>query len=139
MEVVPNVDKQRDNYYNNNTVNESSKVITFPLRNLPFCMGLKFFFQTRQNICYILDVVRERSLGSLVRQRNRFTNNVVLFVAAQLALALKAFHDRDLSYGELRVDTVMLDDVDGHVSLWREFHGKKYWDSCECLCSCQGK
>ena len=50
----------------------------------------------------------------------------VMIIAAELALALEGLHELGVSYNELDLDHVTVDN-EGHVVLWREFEGKEYW------------
>lgn len=110
-----------------------SYVKSIPSGNVAFCMELKFFFETDSKWYYVLDYVGETNLAVLMKEYDRLAENVVSFIAAELAMALKGLHERGLGYGELNMDTVMVDS-NGHIVLWREFFKKRYWDVCECLC-----
>ena len=57
----------------------------------------------------------------------------VLIVAAELVLALEGLHELGVSYNELDLNQVTVDN-EGHVVLWREFEGKEYWHISECIC-----
>ena len=133
MEVLPNNDLD----FNGITPKDRTSITSISCAvNYPFCMELKFFFKTCQNCYYILDYTGETSLASLTSECDGFPESTVLLVAAELAIALNSLHDREISYGELSLDTVMIDS-DGHVVLWREFDQKQYWDVSECVCSLQ--
>lgn len=135
MEALPNNNPGRD--LNGSTSKDMTAIESISSAvNFPFCMQLKFFFKTSQKCYYILDYTGETSLASLTSECDGFPESTVLSVASELAIALNSLHDRELSYGELSLDTVMVDN-DGHVVLWREFDQKQYWDVSECVCSLQ--
>ena len=61
----------------------------------------------------------------------------VLILAAELVMALESLHELGVSYTELELSNVSVDN-NGHVVLWREFEGKEYWHISECICGVLG-
>ena len=60
-----------------------------------------------------------------------------MVLAAELGLALEGLHELGVSYNELDLGNVTVDN-NGHVVLWREFEGKEYWHISECICGVLG-
>lgn len=102
-----------------------------------FWVNLKFTFQTNSKLYYILEYIGERTLGSVYENNRPFTEDLVIFYASEIAVALEEFHSNGLVYGELDLEKILLDKT-GHVVLWRNFCGKKYWTRRECLCNLNG-
>jgi serine/threonine protein kinase len=102
-----------------------------------FWVNLKFTFQTNSKLYYILEYIGETTLESVYESNGPLTEDVVIFYASEMVIALEELHSCGLLYGELDMEKVFLDKT-GHVVLWRNFCGKKYWTRRECVCNMAG-
>ncbi|CAB3992237.1 Myosin-M heavy chain [Paramuricea clavata] len=130
MEVVSKQSFADPSWMQFGTVAES-----LPNWGLPFCMELRFVFETQHKLYYILDCGGEASLVDLMN--DGLPEPTVLVIAAELGLALEGLHELGVSYNELDLGHVTVDNS-GHVVLWREFEGKEYWHISECICGVLG-
>ena len=102
-----------------------------------FLINLRYAFQTQSKFYYILDFIGDKSLEDVLQAQGCFKEDDVRFYASDIVLALQELHQYGLSYGELSLAKVMVNQS-GHVVLWRNFCGKKYWSQNECICSFPG-
>ena len=106
-----------------------------PSWGLPFCIELRYVFDTPSKRHYILDFGGETNLSDLIQ--DGLPEPTVLYIAAELALGLECLHELGVSYNELDLRNVVVDNC-GHAVLWREFEGKEYWHISECICGVHG-
>ena len=102
-----------------------------------FLVNLRYTFQTRSKFYYILDYIGDKTLDVLYKSHGCFLEADVKTYVSEIVLALEELHQSGLSYGELGLEKVVLD-TNGHVVLWRNFCGKKYWSQKECVCCLPG-
>ena len=82
----------------------------------PFIVNLNYAFQTQTKLFLILDFCPGGDLGKLIAQERRFSEDRARMYCAEILLALKDLHKRDIIYRDLKPDNVVLDD-DGHALL----------------------
>jgi serine/threonine protein kinase len=82
----------------------------------PFIVNLNYAFQTKTKLFLILDFCPGGDLGKIISQERRFTEDRARLYIAEILLAIKDLHKRDIIYRDLKPDNVVLDD-DGHALL----------------------
>lgn len=82
----------------------------------PFLMGLRYAFQTRGKLYFVLDYFRGGELFFHLKQRRRFTEAEAGLFVAEVALALGHLHKLDVIYRDLKPENILLDHT-GHLCL----------------------
>jgi len=82
----------------------------------PFLMTLRYAFQSKEKLYFVLDYLRGGELFFHLKKNRRFTEEVARIWIAQIALALGHLHGLDIVYRDLKPENVLLDD-DGNVCL----------------------
>ena len=82
----------------------------------PFIVNLNYAFQTQTKLFLILDFCPGGDLGKIIANERRFSEDRARLYCAEILLALKDLHKRDIIYRDLKPDNVVLDD-DGHALL----------------------
>ena len=93
----------------------------------------RYSFQTKSRSYVILDTVKDdRKLSLFLKEHGAFNANEVVFLVAEIILAISQLHECGASYGHINLDHVYLD-IAGHVRLKRELDEAHYWLRNECL------
>jgi serine/threonine protein kinase len=82
----------------------------------PFVIGLKYSFQSKDNIFLILDLMTGGDLSYHLTEKGCFEKNECLYYAGRIMLALQALHDKNLVYRDLKPENCLLAE-DGRVKL----------------------
>lgn len=82
----------------------------------PFIVNLNYAFQSKTKLFLILDFCPGGDLGKIIAQERRFNEDRARLYTAEILLALKDLHQRDIIYRDLKPDNVVLDDT-GHALL----------------------
>jgi len=82
----------------------------------PFLMTLRYAFQSKEKLYFVLDYLRGGELFFHLKKNRRFPEETARIWVAQIALALGHLHSLDIVYRDLKPENVLLDD-DGHVCL----------------------
>ncbi|KDO25459.1 AGC/GRK protein kinase [Saprolegnia parasitica CBS 223.65] len=75
----------------------------------PFVVCLKYAFQTKEDLYLVLDLRTGGDL-SFHLNRGRFTEEQVMFWAAQILLGLQHMHENNIVYRDLKPENILLDD-----------------------------
>ena len=95
------------------------------------CFGPEF--QTKSRNYFVLDTSKaERCLSRFHDSYGPFNIEAVIFLAAEILVAISELHAHHTAYGRLDLDSVLLD-ITGHVKLHRELSNPQNWVRCECL------
>ena len=125
MEVIPRP-QQTDN-------NANQELQESHLRSLPSFINLQYTFQTQTREYFVLDHVdSQRNLASMYKSHGPFRHDVVVFLAAELLIALEYLHAHNTVYCELNMKKVFID-VQGHVKLSRTMSNPFQWTGDECF------
>jgi hypothetical protein len=113
------LDKQRvlsDETLEENTAREKEILALMTNESIPFCVGLKYAFQTPSNLYFVMDFCQGGELFFHLKTMGKFSEVWARFYAAQLVLALGAIHELRIIYRDLKPENVLLD-VDGYIKI----------------------
>lgn len=82
----------------------------------PFLMKLRFAFQTKQKLYFVLDFLRGGELFFHLKSHKFFSIDIAKMYVAEIGLALGHLHSLGYIYRDLKPENILLDD-DGHVCL----------------------
>ncbi|GAA6060492.1 hypothetical protein JCM10212_007123 [Sporobolomyces blumeae] len=82
----------------------------------PFLLGLKFSFQTEQDLYLIMDYKSGGELFHHLQKEGRFTEDRARFYTAEIVLAFEHLHKFDIVYRDLKPENILLD-ATGHIVL----------------------
>uniref|UniRef100_A0A6A7G348 non-specific serine/threonine protein kinase n=1 Tax=Hirondellea gigas TaxID=1518452 RepID=A0A6A7G348_9CRUS len=82
----------------------------------PFLMGLRYAFQTKGKLYFVLDYYRGGELFFHLKQKRRFSEEEARLLVAEVCLALGHLHKLDVIYRDLKPENILLDHT-GHLCL----------------------
>lgn len=82
----------------------------------PFIVKLCFSFQTSERLFLILEFCPGGDLGQYLKVERKFTETKARIYMAEIVLAVRELHDKDIIFRDLKPDNIVLD-VDGHAKL----------------------
>ncbi|KAM0675097.1 hypothetical protein GVAV_001437 [Gurleya vavrai] len=85
-------------------------------RNHPFIVKLQLTFKTQDHFCMLMEYIPGGELFTWLKRYKRFTASVIKFYSAQLCIALKFLHDKNVVYRDLKPENIMLN-KDGYIKL----------------------
>ena len=100
----------------------------FVLRELnanPFVMNLKHTFQDHKNLYVTLQNFSMENLKSRIKSKLGLHNNEFNFYAAEIIVALKMIHNKNIIYRNMTPDNIFLS-YTGHVVLTNFGYSKKF-------------
>lgn len=99
----------------------------------PFIVNLVEAFQDKINLYLVFDFVQGGEIFRLLRKENIFPNDVALFYIAEITLALKYLHQRQVAYRDLKPENLLIGS-DGHLRITDFGFAKKIVDRSYTLC-----
>ena len=100
----------------------------------PFIVNLVESFQDNQNLYLVFDLVQGGEIFRLLRKENNtFPNDVVLFYASELTLALSYLHSQSIAYRDMKPENLLVAN-DGHIRITDFGFAKKIEDKTYTLC-----
>ncbi|XP_065841545.1 RAC-gamma serine/threonine-protein kinase-like [Oscarella lobularis] len=82
----------------------------------PFLTGLKYSFQTKDRLCFVMEYVNGGELFFHLSRDRVFSESRTKFYGAEITLALKYLHERNIVYRDLKLENLLLDRF-GHVKI----------------------
>lgn len=101
--------RQLDNIYNEARILKETS-------NCPFIVKYLSFIETEADIFLTMEYVKGGELFYYMKKYCRFPENAVLFFAAEILLALKFLHEKEIIYRDLKPENILVS-VEGHVKL----------------------
>ena len=84
--------------------------------NHPFLIGLRYSFQSRSKLYFVLDYVNGGELFFHLQNERTFPEPRARFYAAEITSALGYLHSKDIIYRDLKPENILLD-REGHIVL----------------------
>nr|BAK00435.1 predicted protein [Hordeum vulgare subsp. vulgare] len=84
--------------------------------NHPFLMTLRFAFQSKEKLYFVLDYLQGGELFFHLKAKRRFSEDIARIYVGEIALALGHLHSLGVVYRDLKPENILLDDQ-GHVCL----------------------
>ena len=82
----------------------------------PFCMQLKYAFQTQSKLYFVLDFYKGGELFYHLRLKRRFSEAQAKIIIAEVAMALGHLHSLGILYRDLKPENILMD-LSGHVCI----------------------
>ncbi|OWB72098.1 hypothetical protein B5S31_g1800 [[Candida] boidinii] len=98
------------------TIGERDILVRTSSSSTPFIVGLKFSFQTPQDLYLVTDFMSGGELFWHLQKEGRFSEARAKFYIAELVLALEHLHDNNIVYRDLKPENILLD-ANGHIAL----------------------
>lgn len=76
----------------------------------PFLMTLRFAFQSKEKLYFVLDYIRGGELFFHLKNNRRFPEDVARIYIGEIALALGHLHSLTVIYRDLKPENILLDD-----------------------------
>ncbi|KAI2616473.1 kinase-like domain-containing protein [Hypoxylon sp. NC1633] len=98
------------------TVGERNILVRTATSESPFIVGLKFSFQTQNDLFLVTDYMSGGELFWHLQKEGRFDEKRAKFYIAELILAIQHLHNNDIVYRDLKPENILLD-ANGHIAL----------------------
>ncbi|KAK6200832.1 Serine/threonine-protein kinase [Pestalotiopsis sp. IQ-011] len=98
------------------TVGERNILVRTATSESPFIVGLKFSFQTTQDLFLVTDYMSGGELFWHLQKEGRFDEKRAKFYIAELILSIQHLHFNDIVYRDLKPENILLD-ANGHIAL----------------------
>ncbi|KAI5862590.1 kinase-like domain-containing protein [Durotheca rogersii] len=98
------------------TVGERNILVRTAMSESPFIVGLKFSFQTQNDLFLVTDYMSGGELFWHLQKEGRFDEKRAKFYIAELILAIQHLHHNDIVYRDLKPENILLD-ANGHIAL----------------------
>jgi RAC serine/threonine-protein kinase len=82
----------------------------------PFLTALKYSFQTKDRLCFVLEYVNGGELFFHLSRERVFSESRTRFYGSEICLALKYLHEKDIVYRDLKLENLLLD-RHGHIKI----------------------
>jgi len=82
----------------------------------PFCVSLRFAFQTSKKLYLVMDFYRGGELFFHLQRVQRFPEKTVRLMLAEVTLAIGHLHNYNIIYRDLKPENILID-KDGHLAL----------------------
>jgi len=79
--------------------------------DFPFLVNLKFTFQTKNDLCMILDFMTGGDLRFHLMKDKKFSMERVKFYSTQLVLCVSYLHEKHIIHRDIKPENLLLDDL----------------------------
>lgn len=84
--------------------------------NHPFLTGLKYSFQNKDLLCFVMEYVNGGELFFHLSRERVFVEDRARFYIAEIILALSYLHEHNIIYRDLKLENLLLDS-EGHIKI----------------------
>ena len=98
----------------------------------PFLMKLRYAFQTKEKLFFVLNYYRGGELFFHLKKKRRFTEREAQIFVSEVSLAIGHLHSMNVIYRDLKPENILLDG-DGHICL-TDFGLSKQSDYANTFC-----
>lgn len=81
-----------------------------------FIVKLFYAFQTKSRLYFVLEYLAGGELFHHLRKAGKFSEELTVFYAAEIVLALECLHKHNIVYRDLKPENVVLD-AEGHIKV----------------------
>lgn len=96
-----------------NTLRE--KDILFECKH-PFLIQMDFLFQNEMRLYFVMPFIQGGELYKILKNEKKFKEDVVIFYAIQLILAIDYLHNKNIIHRDLKLENIMID-VEGYIKI----------------------
>lgn len=82
----------------------------------PFLVGMDYLFQSQLRLYFIMPFVKGGELYKVFQKQKRFTEEIVKFYAAQIAMAIGYLHEQGIAHRDLKLENILIDS-DGYLKI----------------------
>ena len=82
----------------------------------PFLVGMDYLFQSQLRLYFIMPFVKGGELYKVFQKQKRFTEEIVKFYAAQIAMAIGYLHQQGIAHRDLKLENILIDS-DGYLKI----------------------
>ena len=75
----------------------------------PFLVGMEYLFQNDLRLYFVMPFVRGGELYKVFSAQRRFSEQQVIFYAAQLTIAIGYLHMKGIAHRDLKLENILLD------------------------------
>lgn len=84
--------------------------------NHPLVLSLYFSFQTPTNLYMVIDCCSDKTLESLITEKDKFTEEEARFYLAEIVVAIEYIHNIGVLYRDMKPENILIA-MDGHIML----------------------
>lgn len=81
-----------------------------------YIVKLHHIFESQNNICFVLDFMQGGCLSYHIEKNTCCTMEILIFIAAEVLVALESLHEKGFIYRDLKPDNILFD-TSGHLKL----------------------
>lgn len=76
----------------------------------PFLVGMDYLFQSPTRLYFVMPFIKGGELYRIFKSYKRFSEDVVRFYAAQIALAVGYLHGKGIMHRDLKLENILVDE-----------------------------
>jgi serine/threonine protein kinase len=84
--------------------------------NHPLVLSLYFSFQTPTNLYMVIDCCSDKTLESLITEKDKFSEEEARFYLAEIIVAIEYIHNIGVLYRDMKPENILIG-LDGHIML----------------------
>jgi len=82
----------------------------------PFIVSLQYAFQTKEKLFFVMDYCAGGDFFHYLQQKQKFSERITRFYAAEICLALEALHNCDIIHRDLKPENILIT-KEGHLKI----------------------
>lgn len=84
--------------------------------NHPFLIQMDFLFQNDLRLYFVMPFIEGGELYKILKAQKKFAEEVVIFYAIQLIMAIGYLHSKDIIHRDLKLENIMIG-ADGYIKI----------------------